>query len=186
MRFASNLVKLLFLFGTTECSEQSEGKIITMDLEKASHSIDGNIMPSEIRKIFSEKHEEEIDAEASLEKAILEGHLSDMVNVDTKLLSAADTKIVTKDLKDFHDVQVFTKIYVGENKQSFYCIFDTGSNWLWVQSKHCVNCPVRGGFDEDESASYVLKKRDEPTVLRYGSGWVMGWESEDQVCMSRE
>jgi len=126
-----------------------------LDLEHASTQIDGNIMPSEIRKIFSEENEEEIDDEASLEKSILEGHLADMVNVDTKLLSAADSKIVTKDLKDFHDVQVFTKVYVGEDKQPFMCIFDSGSNWLWVQSKHCLNCPIKGvGFDEDESDSF--------------------------------
>ena len=44
---------------------------------------------------------------------------------------------VIMDLADFYDVQIFTTVSVGSNKQSFQCIFDTGSNWLWVTSRVC-------------------------------------------------
>ena len=41
------------------------------------------------------------------------------------------------------------KLYIGEDKQPFDMIIDTGSNWLWVDSRICSNCPENTPtFDE--------------------------------------
>ena len=55
--------------------------------------------------------------------------------------SHPNTNTIIKDLKDFNDVQIYTKILIGDKKQPFEMIFDTGSNWLWVDSVDCENCP---------------------------------------------
>ena len=54
---------------------------------------------------------------------------------------------IVKNLDDYLDVQIFTKIYMGPNTttgemQEFEMIPDTGSNWLWVNSRLCENCPL--------------------------------------------
>jgi hypothetical protein len=56
-------------------------------------------------------------------------------------------------------------------------IFDTGSNWLWVDSEKCSNCPTVPYFNESSSKTYNTEK--EFKVLRYGSGSVMGYISKD-------
>ena len=64
-----------------------------------------------------------------------------------------------KDLNDYQDVQIFTTIYMGPDSQgdmqSFEMIPDTGSNWLWVNSRVCSNCPKKlPSFDERTSENF--------------------------------
>ena len=49
--------------------------------------------------------------------------------------------MIERKLTDYRDVQIFTKILIGEKKEPFEMIFDTGSEVLWVDSKQCTNCP---------------------------------------------
>ena len=67
--------------------------------------------------------------------------------------------------------------------QPFEMIFDTGSNWLWVNSRICQNCNAKQPrFDERNSTTYSFY---EPTLdLHYGSGDVYGLNSHDQVCIT--
>ena len=37
-----------------------------------------------------------------------------------------------KDLEDFFDIQIFSTVYFGSQKEPHELIFDTGSSWLWV------------------------------------------------------
>ena len=86
--------------------------------------------------------------------------------------------MITKRLRDYFDVQIFTKIYIGSNLQPFDMIFDTGSNWLWVNSRICSNCnDEKPKFDERNSTTYSFF---EPTFdLHYVSGDVYGVNSLD-------
>ena len=69
--------------------------------------------------------------------------------------------------------------------EPFDMLFDTGSNWLWVFSDDCVNCPYVKSFDEEESESY--KRQNELlTSLHYGSGSVYGYEADDTVCITKD
>jgi hypothetical protein len=41
--------------------------------------------------------------------------------------------IAEQDVQDYYDVQLFSKVHVGSNREEFNVIFDTGSAWFWVQ-----------------------------------------------------
>lgn len=76
-------------------------------------------------------------------------------------------------------------MYIGSNHQPFDLLFDTGSNWLWVFSEDCVNCPYVNSFDEEESSTFE-KVRLDKTSLYYGSGSVEGYEIDETVCLSKK
>jgi len=72
-------------------------------------------------------------------------------------------------------------VFIGSNNQPFELIFDTGSNWLWVNGRFCEDCNDRPRFDERESTTF--KFYDVLTDLHYGSGDVYGYNSFDTVCI---
>jgi hypothetical protein len=64
-------------------------------------------------------------------------------------------------------------------------IFDTGSNWLWVYSRICLNLMSHiEKFDERNSSTFSFY----PAMydLHYGSGDVYGYNAFDQVCITKE
>jgi hypothetical protein len=63
-------------------------------------------------------------------------------------------------------------------------IFDTGSNWLWVNSIDCINCPaINVKFNYSSSATF--KNTGESIRLLYGSGGIRGQHVYDQVCLTQ-
>ena len=92
--------------------------------------------------------------------------------------------MISKNLRDFYDVQIFARIFIGSNQQPFDMIFDTGSNWLWVMSEECGNCPPNARFDDEGSNSF--QRRPGTEFLYYGSGSVNGNVVNDQVCITPE
>ena len=69
-------------------------------------------------------------------------------------LQEQDDDIIVKDLKDASDVQIFANVFVGSDNQPFDLLFDTGSNWLWVFSEDCMNCPWVNRFDDESSDTF--------------------------------
>jgi len=57
-------------------------------------------------------------------------------------------------MTDYYDVQLFSKVMFGSNRQPFELILDTGSAWTWVQGKRCYTCPTNDRFDTEASATY--------------------------------
>ena len=53
---------------------------------------------------------------------------------DDPLVNLMEDDIISKNISDYQDVQIFTTIFIGEKKEPFEMIFDTGSNWLWIDS----------------------------------------------------
>ena len=91
-------------------------------------------------------------------------------------LVKSDSKLITAPIEDYQDVQIFTEIYVGSQKEKFKVIFDTGSDWIWIYSRVCENCPMKK-FDESQSESF--KFYNVIYDLHYGSGDVYGYISHD-------
>ena len=61
-------------------------------------------------------------------------------------------------------------------------IFDTGSNWLWVNGRFCENCAWgKPKFDERNSSTFHFY--DVIMDLHYGSGDAYGYNSHDSVCL---
>nr|AAL24045.1 aspartic proteinase [Plasmodium chabaudi chabaudi] len=68
---------------------------------------------------------------------------------------------------------------IGDNKQSFAFILDTGSSNLWVPSKACKSegCSYKHTYDSEKSHTY--EKDGTPVSIVYGSGGIKGFFSND-------
>lgn len=84
-------------------------------------------------------------------------------------------------LTNYLNAQYFTEIELGTPGQPFKVILDTGSSNLWVPSADCTSlaCFLHTKYDHDSSATY--KKHGEEFAIRYGSGSLKGYVSEDTL-----
>lgn len=85
-------------------------------------------------------------------------------------------------LKNYMDAQYFGEIGVGTPPQKFTVIFDTGSSNLWVPSSKCyfsIACFVHSKYKSRQSTSY--KANGKPAAIRYGTGSISGFVSEDTI-----
>ncbi|XP_078445697.1 aspartic proteinase oryzasin-1-like [Wolffia australiana] len=95
-------------------------------------------------------------------------------------LEGSDTDIIS--LKNYMDAQYFGEIGVGTPPQKFTVIFDTGSSNLWVPSSKCylsVACFFHSKYKSSRSSSY--RKNGKPAEIRYGTGAIAGFFSEDDT-----
>eukprot|EP00347_Sterkiella_histriomuscorum_P006557 403352320 len=94
-------------------------------------------------------------------------------------------KYIEKQLYDFYDVQLYSQLYIGSQKQPFNVIFDTGSAWIWVQSIDCISCPSVNLFDPFTSTTFSYLSYN-PIKITYGTGSIVGFKGQDQVCLTQD
>lgn len=84
-------------------------------------------------------------------------------------------------VSNFLNAQYYSDIAIGSPKQEFKVVMDTGSSNLWVPSQDCgsIACYLHSKYDHSESSTY--KKNGSHFEIRYGSGELEGYVSQDDV-----
>lgn len=86
-------------------------------------------------------------------------------------------------ISNFMNAQYYAEIKIGTPPQAFKVVLDTGSSNLWVPSSSChsIACFLHKTYDSSESSTY--KQNGSSFEIRYGSGSLSGFVSEDVVSM---
>lgn len=84
-------------------------------------------------------------------------------------------------VENFLNAQYFSTIGLGTPPQEFKVIMDTGSSNLWVPGSECgsIACYLHQKYDSSGSSTY--KKNGSEFGIRYGSGEVSGYISQDTL-----
>jgi len=86
-------------------------------------------------------------------------------------------------IDDVMNAQYFGEIALGTPPQKFKVVFDTGSSNLWVPSHSCWSIPCWIHNTYRSSKSSTFNKNGTSLEIRYGSGAIKGFFTNDHVTL---
>jgi len=75
----------------------------------------------------------------------------------------------------------FGSLMIGESKQPFEVVFDTGSDALWVYSDSCVSCKQARKHTFSRQGSDSYRRKTTPFSIKYGTGESHGTTGTDKM-----
>ena len=91
----------------------------------------------------------------------------------------ADSKV---NLNNFINFQYSGPLWMGSADQQVKLIYDTGSDWLLVETDFCPSC-IAPVFDTGSSTTYA-RVSDDKIYQYYGSGSMSGYRAKDTVAVN--
>lgn len=87
-------------------------------------------------------------------------------------------------LKNHYENMIYTgPVFMGSESAELQVVYDTGSDWLTVESSTCRSC-FGDNFDQSASSSWTQDSDAVIEEIEYLSGSIEGVTGSDKVCLS--
>jgi len=132
--------------------------------------------------------------DAYLSESKLQTKLQKMIDstkVDARRASKKRNKKTLREgpqinLKNLYENKVYTgPLYFGSQQEGVQVVYDTGSDWLTVESAQCRSC-FGENFNEKKSESWKPADHSKIEEVEYLSGTIEGVTGTDKVCLSND